>query len=640
MRDIEHSILKYLGSRDQWATSFAISAFLGVSVRSVKSYLRDLTESCPGLVESSREGFRIANKAYLARLLSTDGARLPQTAEDRKKLIFQRLLLEDVAVPIDTLAAELCISPVTLNNELGRLRGELGDFELTLKSKNNLLTISGPEANKRKLVSMLIYADSKESFLSIKQMQSYLPHFDLAVVKEIVSQTLHTHHFFMDEFSLLNLVLHIAITMERDRLQDSASERPTGGFTVAAHIQAIAEHITREVSERFGVGFTPAEVLDFALLILTRAISDNVNTMDQEELSDYVGEESIALVRLIQRRTKDIYNISITNEDFLVRFSLHIKNLLIRLRTGILLHNPQMIDIKNTYPFIYDVSVFIADLITKEVGLPIKEDEIAYIALHLGVLIEERKVIKQEVRTVLVHPEYFRNRYGLPDLAKRCAVVFENSLLVTGVCATPDELDGYADYDLVISTIRLQAHLATPWVQVTSMLDSRDVEAVSARVNEILLDRTKSKVESKLRFLFREELFFVGAPFRDHLDAITTMGSAVVAGGWAGEEFVEKTLVRETISASAYGNIAMPHPLEMCARNSVIAVSLHPAPLSWGGNRVNLVLLLAIHPVDRLLFKDIFDFVTEVVAEEKKLKSLLAAKTYGDFIATLVGYAK
>lgn len=640
MRDMDHAILKYLGSRDTWATSFAISAFLNVSVRSVKSYLRDISEMHPGLVESSREGFRIADRDCLARLLSSRETRLPQTAEDRKTLIFQRLLLEDAAVDLDALAAELCISPVTLGNELGRLRAELSDFELALKSKNNLLSISGPEANKRKLVSMLVYADSKESFLSVKQIQSYLPHFDLAAVKEIVTQALHTHHFFMDEFSLLNLVLHIAITMERKRIQNTGAERTADSFNVAAHIYAIAQDLTREVSDRFGVDFTPAEVLDFALLILTRAIADNVNAMGQEELSDYVGGQSIALVRLIQRRTKEVYNISLTNEDFLVRFSLHIKNLLIRLETGVTLHNPQMVDIKNTYPFIYDVSVFIADLITQETGLPISEDEIAYIALHIGVLIEERKVIKQEVRAVLVHPEYFRSRYGLPDLAKRCAAIFENSLLITGVCSSPDELDGYSDYDLVISTVRLHSYLATPWVQISSMLDSRDVEAVSARVNEILLDRTKSKVESKLRFLFREELFFAGAPFKDAHDAITAMGGAVVAGDWAGPEFVDRTLAREVISASAYANIAMPHPLEMCARTSVIAVSLHPAPISWGGNRVNIVFLLAINPVDRLLFKDIFDFVTEVVAEEKKLKSLLAAKTYGEFIATLVSYAK
>lgn len=640
MRDVDHAILKYLGSRETWATSFAISAFMNVSVRSVKSYLRDLSEEFPGLVESSREGFRVTDKKRLSEILSGGENHLPQTAEDRKKFLFQRLLLEDGSRELDMLASELCISPVTLTNELGRLKAELGDYELTLKTKNNILSIVGPEANKRKLMSLLVYADSKESFLSVKRMQTYLPHYDLAVVKEIVTQALHTHHFFMDEFSLLNLVLHIAITMERKRVQDDGDWRANEGLKVGSHIYAIAQGITEEVSARFQVTFTPAEVLDFALLILTRAIADNVNTLGQEDLADYVGEDVMELVRLIQRRTKEVYNISISNEDFLVRFSLHIKNLLIRLRGGILLHNPQMVDIKNTYPFIYDVSVFIAGLIALETNLTLSEDEIAYIALHIGVLIEERKVIKQEVRAVLVHPEYFRDRYDLQDLARRCAALFETSLLITGVCSSPDELDGYSDYDLVISTVRLGDYFATPWVQISSMLTSRDVQAISSKVNEILLDRTKSKVESKLRFLFREELFFVGAPFKDGDNAIRTMGGAVETGGWADGRFVERLFEREAISASSYANIAMPHPLEMCARTSVIAVSLHPSPIPWGMNRVNIVFLLAINPVDRLLFKDIFDFVTEVVAEEKKLKTLLLCKTYGEFIATLVSYAK
>ena len=91
---------------------------------------------------------------------------------------------------------------------------ELADFELTIKTKNNLVFIDGQETNK-KLISKLIYEDSKDSFLSIKMMQSYLPHFDLTIVKQIVSDKLQKHHYFMDDFSLLNLVLHIAITMER-----------------------------------------------------------------------------------------------------------------------------------------------------------------------------------------------------------------------------------------------------------------------------------------------------------------------------------------------------------------------------------------------------------------------------------------
>lgn len=50
--------------------------------------------------------------------------------------------------------------------------------------------------------------------------------------------------------------------------------------------------------------------------------------------------------------------------------------------------------------------------------------------------------------------------------------------------------------------------------------------------------------------------------------------------------------------------------------------------------------MLAINIRDSLFLKDIFDFITEVISEEKKLKTILDVKTYDDFIAALVSFAK
>ena len=86
--------------------------------------------------------------------------------------------------------------------------------------------------------------------------------------------------------------------------------------------------------------------------------------------------------------------------------------------------------------------------------------------------------------------------------------------------------------------------------------------------------------------------------------------------------------------------IAMPHPLEMCALNSAIAVSIHPNAITWNNNKVNIIFMLAINIRDSLFLKDIFDFIIEVISEEKKLKTILEVKTYDDFIATLVSFAK
>lgn len=640
MREREREILKVIGGRDGWVTSSEVSSALGISVRTVKSYIGDIFESCPGLLESSREGFRIVDRELFARsIIQSIKPEIPQDAKGRRKFMLCRLLLEENECGFDKLAEELCISPVTLTNELPKIKSYLEEFELNIRTKGGRIFIDGPEINKKKLISRLIYDDTKDSFMDLGRVQSYLPNFNLTRIKSIITGVLKSHRYFMDDFSLLNLVLHIAISLERKQMAAPQAEPESMGWEtlVNAHIRKIVEDIIGRIEEEFDVEFAPGEVHGFALLITTRVISDAINDVNTERLSEFVGEDVIKLVSLMQSRTKETYSITITNEDFTVRFSLHLKNLLVRLENGVKLRNPQMTDIKNSYPFIYDVSVFLANILTQQTGYVLSEDEISYFALHLGVLIEERKAIKHEVRAMVLCPQYYGTSL---EFANKLKAVFKDNLLVTGIIGNPDELRNYDDYDLVVSTVPIDGFTDKSCATVSSFLSNRDVLALSATIEDILKKRIKTKVESKLRAIFKKELFFADGSINNQGDAINIMGGALVTQGYADRSFIKKLFEREQISSSAYLNIAIPHPLEMCALKTAIAVSVHQTPLAWNDRQVNIVFMLAINIRDRLFFKDIFDFITDVISEEKKLKTLLKTRTYEEFIAALVSFAK
>jgi len=62
MRDKELTILKFLSTQDSWVTSFSMSAFLDISVRTIKSYISNINSEIPNLIESSRKGYIVRNK--------------------------------------------------------------------------------------------------------------------------------------------------------------------------------------------------------------------------------------------------------------------------------------------------------------------------------------------------------------------------------------------------------------------------------------------------------------------------------------------------------------------------------------------------------------------------------------------------
>ena len=85
MRDKELTILKFLSTQDSWVTSFSMSAFLDISVRTIKSYISNINSEIPNLIESSRKGYIVRNKKLLVNVInSVKASHSPQTVEDRK----------------------------------------------------------------------------------------------------------------------------------------------------------------------------------------------------------------------------------------------------------------------------------------------------------------------------------------------------------------------------------------------------------------------------------------------------------------------------------------------------------------------------------------------------------------------------
>lgn len=348
-----------------------------------------------------------------------------------------------------------------------------------------------------------------------------------------------------------------------------------------------------------------------------------------------ITDEVNTLFELIQNKVRHLFSINLNSEKFSLRFKLHLRNLLIRIRNNISLRNPQIATIKSSYPFIYEIAVSIANVINQQYQMELNEDEIAYIVLHIGVLIEEQKAYSNKISVLLVHPQ--NGLYQL-NLADKIKLLLEQDAIITGIVSSTDELGFYRDYDAVISTIPLYPLPAVPVIYISEQLQTKDISNIIDNINRIKSLHMKIIVEQKLRYLFRDDLFFCQEPFHSENEAIDFLAGQLEEKGMVSSEFKQLILERESISPSSYGNIAIPHPLERCAESSAIAVSIHPTPIRWGSNNVNIIFMLAIHPSDQMLFNDIFAFVTQIIANNHYLQTLITASSCQEFIDLLLSY--
>lgn len=637
MQEKEYEILNYLKNQTSWVTASSIADNLNFSIRSVKSYIANINANYPNLILSSREGYFIHDKERLFDLLNTKDSQIPQSSKSRQAYILKLLLFRQQTKNLDELADELCISPATLANEISKIKKELLDFDLVFKIKNNCASIEGPEKNKKKMISHLIYNDIRDNF-SLDPLQTYFPSLDLKLIKKVVTSKVLKNHYFINDFSLTNFILHLAIIMQRsvdNPASLEASDSLNNAYCIDQQISGLLDEILDDLKNCYNVRFNCDEYYNLALILTTSIVNENITRLSYPQLNKIVGSETCNLMSLIQSRVKDALNIDLNNPNFMMRFSLHLHNVLMRLKNKINLRNPQFATIKNTYPYIYDVSVFIANIIARETGHAVSEDEIAYISLHIGVLIEEQKALRNKVKTIILCP-YNSARLGL---AKKIQDTFEDSIILSKVVASADELEDLSDYDFLISTIDVNKCITVPVIVIKNYLDNKDIINIAAEIEKIKLARLRNILEKKLKFIFKKELFFYNPGLSSKKDVIDRLSEALYKYGYVDSRFREKIYERENISPSAYLNIAIPHPLEMSASSTAIAVSIHPAPIIWNENKVNVVFMLAIKEEDRMLFRDIFDFVTEIVLNKTYLQSLLKAKTYDDFINFLVAFA-
>lgn len=629
--DRSAQIMRILERNSTWTTASSLAAELGCSIRTIKNDVGALNRRVPGVISSGPKGYRIGDGQLVASLISHGGSDIPQTVGERRKHILFELLMRNRAIGSAILADDLCVSLSTLDNELVGVKRELSGYGLSLRSREGMLFVEGDERSQKKLVNSLIFDETKGFFSQIGLVNRFFPAIDLHALRSRIETVLKDHGFFINDYALSNIIMHIAVSAERarngfpTREPAFAPDRDDRARSGRDEIGRLVLEIAGIVSEECGTELPGA---DLEALGLT--LSANLTQREHIEFEGERYREAGALFEDIRRRVADDFDLDFSNKDFELRFTLHLVNMLFRSRAGVPLRNPQLADIKNGYPFIYDVAVSVADIVQARTGEELSEDEIGYIALHVGCLMDEQISNVDKLHGALV-----TLRHSSLDAAriKGFSDKLSSLLVIEGVYS---DYDGIGGCDLVISDMQIPAGLAIPAVQISPFLNEQDVRAVSERVGAIKRVRARTGLKHDLEVFFNADLFLVDPGFDGRNEAIESMGGMLVDGGYAFPDFTDRLRKREAVSASAYQDIALPHPLDMDARSTAVAVSLHPRGLEWGATTVHAVFMLAIRRDDRALFHEIFDLIARVLLEPGAVQAISRASTFEEFVDLLL----
>ena len=622
------SLIKELKNTVEPLTSTELSNCIGVSSRTIKNYIQEINTIYPNSIISSQKGY-IIDKDIAQDLLGNSQDTIPQTSIERISFIINQIIQRE-SINIFDLCDEMYISYSTLRAELKKVKKRLQEANLELSSNNSQLQIRGLEKNKRKLLSSIMYSESKNGFIGYDNMTKTMHSDDIQFIKSTIMNSFRQFRYFINDYSLENLILHIVITIDRIK-NGYINNNQEYSRNIPLHEYELSKQIIELLERHFNIEFNKNELTEFTLLILSRASNLNYLEINDDNIIDYIGTDIYNLTKDIIEEFELYFYINLSETQFFVRFALHIKNVMIRANSGYFSKNPLTESIKQNCPLIYDAAVNAARLIYRKKQIYLNDDEIAYIAFHIGGAVELQNSITTKITICAYCPNYYDlNTSFIEKINSR----FHDQVILTDVVTEEKQLSS-VQTDIILCTLETHIKTHSLILRVSPFLNEIDCTNIEQTIVEIKKRKKRELFKNNLKLLVKPELFKVQEYAQDKRTIIHEMTSTLESLGYVDGNFENEVIERDYISSTAFEFFAIPHALQMSALKTGMNIMILQNPVEWDNSHVQLIIMLAFNKNDRYIFNEIFEPLTMILTNRENLNRLLRSSTYIEFINVL-----
>lgn len=638
MEENKMLMLEYLDKKNDWVTSKELSTLLSVSTRTIRNYVNQLNtlnkEYEPIL--SSTKGYKINQENYnLIKYRKNNFAKV-NTPKYRRDYIRNKLIIYPKGYNLYNFAAELYISEETILNDIKNLQEFFKKFNLEVKRQNSeIFFLHGLERDKRKMIRHIINSESTENFIPTEALGMFsmnLNDNEYNHFRNSILNIFNKNNLFINDYALNNITLHLIVMTQRINKGFKISEDVPIEKIKNTKEAKVALEINKHLNKDYGITMNKSE-----FYYLTLAISSNTSEIDyslinMNNINDFIEEKYIDMTKHAVQKAEKIFLIDIFNDDFLTKFILHVRNLMIRIDNNFYAKNPLTIKVKETYPLIYDIAVFIAMELQKYSNVYIREDEIAYLAIHIGAEIEKKNTLKNKITAVFVYADYYNIHTYAYEKIKR---TFNNDLEIINIISVNKFWHKKIKSDIIISCVPITSdeHIT---VTVNPFVNDEDIENIRSIINKIKKNEKQTSIDKHLKDFFNPRFFLKNFYLNNEFEMIEYLTNEVINLGYAKPSFYKEVIHREKMSSTAFGNlVAVPHSMKQNSNKSFISIVINEKPMKWGNHFVNIIVLIGISINDRPAFREVFDILIEILSEPHNVQKLIRCKDFDGFLTTI-----
>ncbi len=611
-------------------TSKALALSLGVSERSVKTYIKEVSDFCAkkAMVLNRTPGigfvadFTEEQIADLEKLLHNKAVALSQ--QQRVNYIAYILLSGWDTYTVALFSEELSVSKNVINDDIRVLESELESFGISVtKTAGHGISVSGEEFSIRKALRHMSYYSlenrgdeatydhripEEESALWVNNFsqKNYQDAIDILHCIEEKYGVLYT------DYSAQMLVEYLTIQLFRLRNGHMLEAKLAVGDNEEGCVTEIIDETVQIIEKLSGIKLSAGEV-DYVSVLLDSSTLQVGNAIDR------YSDEAKQFGRAILEYLSQIMGINlIENELLITSIESFAPSSLIRTRYGIEVTNPFLQDITEMYSGIFATCFTLSRLYEEYTGNMPSDHEIAFIALLVGGALHRTP---QSIRAILI---------GTAGLAAAniVAAKIENRISDINIVAilTSEKINQLEDYEYDIVLSMIPGHSDDDRVlQISPTVSSKDEKAIRDRCAELKSDYSTEKNEfSKL--IEAKNIIFIEKKISKK-EVLKEACQKLMDDGCVSKDFLKDVLEREKVESTAIGNaIAIPHGKANKVITPKICVVRLAEPLNWGNMKVDIIFLLALNFENMITTKAFFRDFTRVLSEKESLAAIKSAR--------------
>nr|WP_090237580.1 BglG family transcription antiterminator [Lentibacillus halodurans] len=560
----------------------------------------------------------------------SDNQLIPSLPDERTAYLIKRFLLSNCYLKLDDLADEIYVSKSTIQNDLKNVKNVLEHYDIYLESRpNHGIKAIGDELKLRFCMAEYVFDRSEEiGDRLLDELFSSFNKKDMDAVVNIIVEEIEANNITLSDIAINNLLIHIVIAYKRIREGHHVSLYDVDFEEIMEQKEfQVAERIVKKVELTFDVTFPKEEIAYVAIHLLGTKMISKTGTSEEKTTGNLIDKDSYHLVSAILKKIEEKMNLKINeDQELVVALALHLKPAINRYKYGMNIRNPMLDDIRRNYPLAYEAGILAGLAIEEHTGSEIDENEIGYLALHIGAAMERQKLESELKRCLIVCAS------GLGSarlLYYRIKAKFEGHLEVVGTTEyyKLNQYD-FNKIDLIISSIPIPEDISVPVLEVSPILGKKDIEHITSFIME---------KEQSIYDYFHPELLHLRKEFSTKEAVLRFMCDQLQKQAMVDEGFLDAIFEREKVATTAYGNlVAVPHPISPYSDETFLSVCTVENPIAWGDQSVQFVCVLSVKRNSTEDLQSMYELIGKIIDSPTIVQKLIKAETYDAFVKVLL----